>query len=66
MKKEQNIVGKHLVGVKIGSIKEFFVFDNKKQANDCVKTLKKEYKNIPDLEIIQTVKPISTISSLKK
>jgi hypothetical protein len=59
METKKSISKKHLVGVKIGSAREFFVFNTKKQANDYVKALKKEYKNIPNLEIIQTVKPIN-------
>ena len=60
MKKTQNIIGKHLVGVKVGEEQRFFVFDTKKKANECVKTLREEYpiEENPEIEIIQTVKAI--------
>jgi hypothetical protein len=60
MKKTQNIIGKHLVGVSVGEEKEFFVFNTKKEANECVKTLREKYpvEDNPEIEIIQTVKSI--------
>lgn len=57
METKKSSAKKHLIGVKIGSAREFFVFNTKKQANDYVKVLKKEYKHTPNLEVIQTVKP---------
>ena len=32
----ENIIGKHLVGVRIGKEQEFLVFDTKSKANECV------------------------------
>ena len=54
----ENIIGKHLVGVRIGKEQEFLVFDTKSKANECVKELLKKYpfENNPELEIIQTTR----------
>jgi|694.fasta_scaffold123537_4 hypothetical protein len=60
MKKTQNIIGKHLVGVRLNEDQLFYVFDTKKKANECVKTLREKYplEDHPELEIIQTVKAV--------